>query len=116
MEHDTDWLSLNEDRVIALLTTLGLCGWRKLQETVQEHCGVTIGDMALKTFLERTYGKGGRLESIAIHDKAMKAVRDSAYDDEVAMAKPVYDKLLKLFLKVKTKFGERNLCTTPCFQ
>ena len=28
----------------------------------------------------------------------MKAVRDSAYDVEVAMAKPVYDKLLKLFL------------------
>ena len=47
--------------------------------------------------MQRAYGKGGRLHSIAIHDKAINAVRDSAYADEVAMAKPIYDKLLRMF-------------------
>ena len=90
MEEGASWLSLNEDRFHELLKTLGVCGYRKLQQTIQEHCGVTVGRNYLETFLQRAYGKNGRLHSIAVHDKAMKAVRDSAYDDEVAMAKPIY--------------------------
>ena len=35
--------------------------------------------------------------STAIHDKAMKAVRDSAYDDEVAAARPIYTVTFPLF-------------------
>ena len=97
MEHGIEWLAINEDRVYELLKTVGVCGDRKLQQTIQEHCGVTVGRHYLETFLQRAYGKNGRLHSIAVHDKAMKAVRDSAYDDEVAMAKPIYDKLLKMF-------------------
>ena len=50
----------------------------------------------LETFLDKAYGKSGRLESVAIHDKALKAVRDSAYDHEVDTVRPMYDKLLKL--------------------
>ena len=97
IEGGSDWLSLHEDRVYELLKTLGVCGYRKLQQTIEEHCGITIGRNYLETFLERAYGKNGRLHSIAMHDKAMKAVRDSAYDNEVEAARPIYDKLLKLF-------------------
>ena len=48
-------------------------------------------------FLNRSYGAGCRLHSVAIHDKAMKAVRDSAYDDQVPMARPIYEKLRQCF-------------------
>ena len=97
MEQGGEWLLLNEGRVYELLKTLGVCGYDKLQQTILEHCGVTIAQQPLRTFLDRPYGKGGRLHSVAIHDKAMKAVRDSAYDGEVAMAKPIYDKLIQMF-------------------
>ena len=100
LEQGNEWLLLNEARVYELLATLGVCGYDKLQKTIQEHCGATIAQQPLRTFLERAYGKGGRLHSVAIHDKAMKAVRDSAYDDEVALAKPIYDKLLKMFFNI----------------
>ena len=47
MEQGGDWLLLNEDRVYELLKTLGVCGWDKLQQTIQEHCGVTIAPKPL---------------------------------------------------------------------
>ena len=97
MEQGADWLVLNEDRVYELLKTLGVCGCGKLQQTIREHCGVTIAQKPLRTFLDRSYGKGGKLHSMAVHGEAMKAVRDSAYDHEVATAKPIYDTLFKLF-------------------
>ena len=78
---------------------------KKLQQTILEHCGVTIERQLLRTFLERSYGTGGQLHSIAIHDKAMKAVRDSAYDEEVAKAKPVYAKLIKMFFDTPGTIG-----------
>ena len=71
MELGADWLLLNEDRVYELLRTLGVCGWDKLQQTIQQHCGTTIGHQPLKTFLGRAYGKGGRLASVAIHDLSL---------------------------------------------
>ena len=106
-EHDLggEWLLLNEERVYELLKTLGVCGCDKLQQTILEHCGITIALQPLRTFLDRAYGQGGRLHSIAIHDKAMKAVRDSAYDEEVARAKPVYAKLIKMFFDTPGTIG-----------
>ena len=35
-------------------------GEDKLQQTILEHCGVTIGTDPLRTFLQRAYGQGGR--------------------------------------------------------
>ena len=51
MEGDSEWLSLHEDRVYDMLKTLGVCGYRKLQQTIEEHCGITIGRNYLETFL-----------------------------------------------------------------
>ena len=99
MEEGARWLSLNEDRVHELLNTLGVCGWEKLQESILEHGGVTVAPQPLRTCLDGAYAQGGKLHTTAIHDKALKAVRDSAYDHEVAMAKPIYETLLKLFLE-----------------
>ena len=80
-----------------LLKTLGVCGWYKLQHTINDRLGVSIPYRPLRTFLDQCYGKGGRLAGYYIHQKAMKAVRDSGYDEEVARAKPIYDELLQLF-------------------
>ena len=52
LEHGSEWLSLNEARVYELLTTLGVCGWDKLQQTILEHCGTTIAEQPLRTFLD----------------------------------------------------------------
>jgi len=97
-EQGSDWLFWNRDRVYELLVTLGYCGWHKLQETIQEHCGVTIGHQPLETFLEGAYQSGGKFHSLRIHDKAMQAVRDSGYDEELAKAQAIYAYLRSSFL------------------
>ena len=73
MEQGSDWLYVNEDRVYELLSTLGVCGWDKLQQSIQQHCGITIGHQPLQTFLDRAYGKGGKLASVAVSYTHLRA-------------------------------------------
>ena len=52
-----EWLLWNEDRVIALLKTLGVVGATVLQRSIETACKVTVAIRPLRTFLYRHYAK-----------------------------------------------------------
>ena len=56
-EDGYEWLLLNEDRVIALLRTLGVVGATVLQRSIETECKLTVAIMPLRTFLYRHYAK-----------------------------------------------------------
>ena len=60
---------------------------------------MTIPLQPLRTFLDQTYGKGGRLAAYYLHQKALTAVRDSGYEVDLAKvsAGTIYDQLFGLF-------------------
>ena len=97
-DDDTAWLSQNEHRITDLLTTLGVVGYKKLQQTIQSKLGRTIAERPLRTFLDKHYGSGS-CGSTTVHDQAMTAASSSGDGDELVSVKAIYSKLRVLFLK-----------------
>ena len=101
-EDGYEWLLWNEDRVIALLKTLGVVGDKLLQQTIETVCKVTVARQPLRTFLEKHYAKGGRLYGHRVHKEAAVALTDDTYEDEISSVKPIY-------VDLRQKFSESDL-------